>query len=59
MDIAKKINIHPTLVKTPFLFCLNLKFKITKEKWHLEKMTHGEEVEYTHLECLGSGIMLL
>jgi hypothetical protein len=26
---------------------LNLKFKIAKEKWHLEKMTHGEEVEYT------------
>jgi hypothetical protein len=51
---CKKINIRPTLVKTPFLLCLNLKFKIAKEKWHLEKITHGEEVEYTHLECLGS-----
>jgi hypothetical protein len=34
---CKKINIQPTIVKTPFLFYLNLKIKIAKDKWHLKR----------------------
>ncbi len=34
---CKKINIQPTVVETSFLFYLNLKFKIAKEKWHLKR----------------------